>query len=121
MKQSRIDAVGAARILGALSIASGLALAAVPTTMAEVYALPHRTRLLRAIGVRDVAIGVALLFRKSASVGCLLRGLSDAVDTGLIASEAVHRRRSASAVALRIAGALAIVASAAGLYRALGD
>lgn len=110
------DRVGApeklTRLLGGLSIASGLALVCTPELAARAYALPRRPELLRALGLRDVCVGLALLAPPTAPLGCTLRSWADALDAGLIANERVHGRRGAFEAGTRVAGALALSALA---------
>jgi hypothetical protein len=81
------------RFLGALSIGSGLALAAAPRQMAGWFGLPRRSLLGRSLGVRDIAIGLKLLGANRRS-GLLARAASDLLDFGLIQRERRHRPRS---------------------------
>lgn len=103
------DPEPACRMLGSLSIASGLALALASSLASELYGLPRSPPLLRTLGVRDVVVGALLRRSRTARAGCLLRALSDAADLVLIAREARARRRSRTLGALRIAAAAALV------------
>ncbi len=100
-------------LIGAASIASGAALIAVPEAAAELYALPRQRTLLRLLGVRDVAIGLAMFSPELAPRACRWRALSDGLDAVLIASERVRGERSLAEVAPRILGALALSALSA--------
>jgi hypothetical protein len=108
-------AARAARVLGSLSIASGMALALAPRRMARVYGLPAREGLVRTLGARDVLIGAMMMAPRSSAAGCLARAVSDFVDAGMIVSE--HRREHARPwlTSLRVAGALGLVAGSAWL------
>ena len=78
--------------IGALSIASGLA---------RFYGLPRH--LARALGARDVTIGILMLVPKTAKVATYLRAVSDAVDAVLIARE---RRDGTLATIARVVAAV---------------
>lgn len=103
------------RWLGGLSIASGVALACAPLPLARAYALPRRRGLMRALGLRDVCVGLMLLSPRSAAGGCTLRCVSDATDLVLISTELSRTHRGGIASALRIAGAVGLIALSAGL------
>jgi hypothetical protein len=71
--------------VGALSLASGLALVAAPRAVGNGYGLPESDALRRWLGARDVAIGLGMLFhRGSAASWWIGRTLSDAVDVAMI-------------------------------------
>ena len=106
-----------ARLLGSLTLVSGCAMALAPIAMARAYGLPARPGLIRALGARDVLVGAALLEPSSARSATLLRGLSDALDAVLIASEArKHGAAHKAATGARFAGALGLVGLSARLY-----
>jgi hypothetical protein len=95
--------------LGALSVGSGLALAAAPQPMAGLFGLPRRSLLARGLGVRDLAIGLRLLDHDRSS-GLAARAVSDLLDAGLIWRERRHRTSS-----LWNAGRLTVAFLSAGL------
>jgi hypothetical protein len=103
------------RLLGRLSIASGLMLLALPRAAAELYALPARPSLVRLLGLRDVGVGLMLLEPSTTRLGCTLRAASDSLDFVLIARERAKPTRRAQTVSLRLGGALLLVATAIAL------
>jgi hypothetical protein len=107
--------VDALKWVGAASIASGAVLLAAPEAAGELYALPARRTLLRVLGARDVAIGLAMLAPQTARRACRWRALADGLDAVLIASERVRGERALAEVAPRLLGALALSALAARL------
>jgi hypothetical protein len=100
------------RVLGLLSVGSGFALLCVPGSAARLYMLPPQPPLVRALGVRDIGIGVALLTPRTAALGCSLRALADTLDLALIATEWRHRPRPFGASMLRWLGAVSLIAIA---------
>ena len=101
------------KLFAALSVASGLALALAPDRMADLYALPrHRPRLVRALGVRDVAIGALLLRTTTERMGYRARAAADAMDVALMLREVASGRRRFASVAARVAGGVVSVALA---------
>jgi hypothetical protein len=111
LETNRADIVR--KLFAAMSVASGVALALAPERMADLYAFPrHRPRLVRALGVRDVAIG-ALLFRSETEhLGYRARAAADAVDVALMLREVVSGRRRFAPLAARVAGGIVSVAVA---------
>jgi hypothetical protein len=84
------------KLFAAMSVASGVALALAPDRMADVYAFPrHRPRLVRALGVRDVVIGVLLLRTGTERMGYRSRAAADAMDVALMLREVASGRRRA--------------------------
>lgn len=112
-------AVHGAQALGMLSITSGLALAFAPRSSAALYALPPHDRLVRTLGARDVAVGLALLSPRVRRLGCAWRAASDALDFGLIASAVLRGERGVVAGGVRLVGAFGLVALSMRLRRAL--
>jgi hypothetical protein len=106
----RRPSVTVSRVLGTLSVVSGAALIRFPRASAKVYALPAHPGLLRALGVRDIAVGCAMLSGRTARAGAAARGVSDCADLLLIASEVVRGRRVLRSALPRLAGAAALVA-----------
>ena len=80
-------------VLGALSVGSGVALAVAPQQLERLYGLPRRSRWTRALGLRDIAVGLWLL-RPDAQGGLAARAAADLLDFGLIWRE--HGRRPQS-------------------------
>ncbi len=80
-------------LLGALSIASGLALQVAPDTLTTLYGLPRHAPLARLLGARDTVIGLWLL-QRDAHRGLVGRALSDLLDFGLIWRERRQRPHS---------------------------
>jgi hypothetical protein len=109
-RPGRSGAKERSRLLGALSIGSGLVLLVRPRSAGALYGLPSCVRMLRALGARDVAIGWLLISRRTQPLGCTLRGMADAFDLGLITLEAARGPRPGYASALQVLGALSLVA-----------
>lgn len=101
-------------LLGALSVLSGACLLLAPDKMARLYGLPRREGLARTLGVRDIAIGLELCAQPGESRASLLRALSDTLDVGLIAGEALRQGKTARQAGLRV-GSAALLATYAGL------
>jgi hypothetical protein len=104
-------------VLGVSCVASAAILAVAPGRSTDTLGLPASSGLGRALALRDVTIGAALLSRSMRSPGLVLRQMSDAFDAGL-ALASIARGRRGSAPVLTIAGALALSASAWLLRRA---
>jgi hypothetical protein len=105
------------RSVSALSLLGGAALVIAPKTTGAFFGLPTGSRLfLRALGVRDLAIGGALLAGMHRQ-GLLARGLSDAFDTALIVREGVRGDKSILGTIVRaaIGGTSAAIAIRAAL------
>ena len=80
-------------LLGAASLASGIALILWPAGMAVVYELPAQYGVAGLIGARDVVIGLGLLRAVRSPRFMWARCVSDACDAVLIASDGVHTGR----------------------------
>ena len=101
------------KLFAAMSVASGVALVLAPDQMADLHAFPrHRPRLVRALGVRDVAIGVLLLRTGTERMGYRARAAADAMDVALMLREVASGRRRFASVAARVAGGVLSVALA---------
>jgi hypothetical protein len=98
--------------LAVLSAASGIGLLWVPRTFGKAFGLPAHPGLCRALGLRDVALGLLMLSSRS-RVGLAGRAASDVTDGLLIAREA--RRRPRDGTSGRFAVAALSAASAAAL------
>ena len=106
-------------LLGGLSVLSGVSLLLAPERMASVYGLPERAWLARALGVRDVAIGVELCIESKSAGASLLRALSDTFDAGLMAAEGLRQAKRAREAGLRASGAVLLATYACLLHERL--
>jgi hypothetical protein len=106
-------------LLGGLSMLSGVSLLLAPERMASMYGLPRRAWLARALGVRDVAIGVELCIESRAAGASLLRALSDTFDAGLIAAEGLRHAERAREAGLRASGVVLLATYARLLHERL--
>jgi hypothetical protein len=104
-------------LLGVLSALSGTCLLLLPDKMASLYGLPRGRSLARALGVRDIAIGLELCAQSGSMRASLLRSMSDALDAGLIAGEALHHGKLQGMAKLRVAGATLLAVYALALAR----
>ena len=75
-------------------MASGLGLVLAPRTMARLYGLPELPLLLRALGARDLAIGLGLVVADEWRPWMLARGASELCDGALIGVAALSGRRA---------------------------
>jgi hypothetical protein len=78
------------RIAGLLCLTSGLALVAIPRRTADLFGLPADPELCRALGWRDVLIGLGLLQRRWIRMWWFARTLSDAFDVRLMFRNGRH-------------------------------
>lgn len=120
MRRQTIDI--ATGVIGAASLLSGAIALVAPRVMADLYGMPRRP--MRALGARDIAIGVFLLARRCTRPALFARGLSDAADVVLIAREATHGEHAVTLTIGRIStgallAAFSLVASAL-THRRLG-
>jgi hypothetical protein len=104
--------------LAVLSVGSGIGLMCVPHAFGMLFGLPRRAGLCRALGLRDVALGVSMLSRR-ARWGLAARAASDVSDALLIAREARDRPRDGTSSRLAVAALSA--ACAAALAARLGN
>ncbi len=82
----------ARQIAGALSVGSGIALLVAPCATARVYGLPVKPKLGRALGARDVFIGLGLCIdSRWLRWWWLARTVSDALDVGWMVRQRVRR------------------------------
>jgi hypothetical protein len=98
------DALRAA--IGTLSLASGVALLLRPRPLGRLYGLPPDASLLRALGARDVLVGLLTLAPARAAWGLRGRAASDLLDGALIVWEARRRPRPLPATCGRVAVAM---------------
>jgi len=108
------------RMLGTVSVASGIASIVAPRRMAELYKLPRRPTLVRTLGVRDVIVGALLFSPPTTRAALLLRGLADMVDSGIVASQLLFCTRTFQEARGALSGAAMIGALAFELYRRTG-
>lgn len=86
-----------------LSLIGGSALLIAPRATGAFFGLPTgSTMFLRALGVRDLVIGAALL-SGAHRAGLIARGVSDAFDTALIVREGVLGRTGIASTLFRAA------------------
>ncbi len=74
----------AARALGITGIAMGIAELAIPRILNNLLGVREHNMLLRALGAREIATSLGVLFRRAPSVGLWGRVLGDVVDAGLL-------------------------------------
>jgi len=108
----------AADAFAVLSVASGALLLAVPGRMARLYALPENPLLLRLMGLRDLAVGAAMLRAEDRRAATVARAFSDVVDFVLMAGLGTRPLRETRG---RMAGALASAMLSFLLNRALAS
>lgn len=103
-----IDGAALARGLGWLSLAMGLTTLA-PGRAARLFGLGDRPRLMRAIGARDLAIGLGLLRGRNPAAWLRLHALVDLADAALVGagllSGAFARRRAVAWLAFALGSA----------------
>jgi len=108
------DGAGMAKALGWFSIALGAAEIAAPNMLSRAIGLrPDRRsqRVFRAMGLREVLAGIAILMRPRGPRRVWSRVAGDALDLALLGTAALTRRNSGP----RVAGALAAVAGVTAL------
>jgi hypothetical protein len=108
MFPSRPQAQAGARAIGWLSIALGAAQLLAPRQMARVAGVPDRTRMMRGIGLREIATGVALLNSDRPHTWLWARVAGDVLDAALLARTLRNADAAAPRAALVAVGALAI-------------
>jgi len=111
---------GTADVLGLLSLGAGAALLVAPEPMTELFALPRGETMGRALGLRDLTVGVLLLVPATRELGLHLRALSDATDALLAGSESVRGARPLRSTLLTLAGGLGLSALTEGLATTRG-
>jgi hypothetical protein len=97
--------------LAVLSAASGIGLVCAPRAFGMLFGLPVRPGLCRALGTRDLALGVLMLSPR-ARLGLAGRAASDVADALIIAREARRRPRDGTAGRLAVAALSAASAGA---------
>ena len=109
---SQSQETGLASGLGWFGIGLGLAELLVPRRLARTIGVPHEHhRLIRAMGVREIASGLGILISPSASTGVWARVAGDLIDLACLGaaftSTRANRGRLATAAAA-VAGATAV-------------
>lgn len=108
------DGAGMAKALGWFSIALGAAEIAAPNLLSRAIGLRadrRSQRVFRAMGLREVLAGIAILMRPRGPRRVWSRVAGDALDLALLGTAAITRRDSGP----RVAGALAAVAGVTAL------
>ena len=100
-----------ARGLGWFSIGLGLAEVLAPGGVARMIGVPKHRGLMRALGFREIASGVAILTQSKPTPGLWSRVGGDAMDLALLGAAMGSRRASKG----RVAGAVAAVAGVTAL------
>jgi hypothetical protein len=101
MKQEHVKV---AKALGVFSVALGLTQLLAPRWLGQTIGVGGRGRLMRALGLRELAAGVAVLSRPQRSAPLWARTAGDVMDLALLG-----RAMSGSAKRGRVATALAMV------------
>jgi uncharacterized membrane protein len=105
---------GAAVGMGLASVALGIAKVAAPRALARLAGLPDRpfaTQIVRALGAREVVVGVGLIARRRASPWLWARVAGDALELALLGAAVGTGRADRR----RAAGALGVLAGVAAL------
>jgi hypothetical protein len=116
MDQSADDAVRQGMISGWVSTGFGLFQMLAPRAFLRVVGMPYPPWLIRAVGARDLALGLALLGRPGSQGWRTTRLVNDVLDTGLIGAAAFGRttnRRRLTAFAAFAAGVILLDAMTA--------
>ncbi|HKQ38883.1 MAG TPA: SRPBCC family protein [Verrucomicrobiae bacterium] len=100
-----------ARGLGWFSIGLGVAEVLAPDRLAKMIGVPRHRALMRTLGFREIASGVAILAQRKPAPGLWSRVGGDAMDLALLGAAMRSDRSSKS----RIAGAVAAVAGVTAL------
>jgi hypothetical protein len=82
-----MDTLKQIRRVGWLSLGSGLSMLAAPARMARTYGMPERPLLMRALGVRDIAIGAGIVAGRTRWIR--YRVAADVLDLTLMAVKVV--------------------------------
>lgn len=101
--------ITAARLLGGFSIGLGLAELLAPRAVGRPLSLGHRPNLLRAYGLRELAVGVPLLFTKRPRPWLMARVAGDLLDLATLGSTLKDRNRRPTVV-LGLAAVLGVTA-----------
>jgi hypothetical protein len=94
--------------LGWGSVGTGLVLLAFAGRVCRLMRLPGRTRLVRALGVRDVLIGLGVVRGRHRLPWLWARSLSDALDTAYLWKTVRQRPHDSSRRALLAVGGLGL-------------
>lgn len=105
MRTKHVTRRDLALAVAALSLASGAALLIAPRPVGALYGLPRRRRLLRWLGLRDMAIG-ALGLAGNLRISSWARAAADLYDAVLIGGAGAGTDRRGSATKLRVAIAI---------------
>lgn len=107
-----------ARVLGWFSIGLGLAELAMPRLMARAAGAPLNAGLVRACGVREIAVGVGLLMSRDPAPWLWGRVAGDALDAAALGTGLVGRRPVRALASMAVVGGIMAIdtrcASAAG-------
>ncbi|MDP9373117.1 MAG: hypothetical protein M3Q65_11835 [Chloroflexota bacterium] len=101
-----MDERALARGIGWASLAMGLTILA-PTRAARLFGLGARPALMRAIGARDLVIGLGLLRRGDSALWLRLQALADATDAALVGAGLLTNTFARGRAALWLIAALA--------------
>jgi hypothetical protein len=110
------DAARQGMVSGWVSTGFGLLQMLAPRAFLRVVGMPYPPWLIRAVGARDLALGVALLARPGSQGWRTTRLVNDVLDTGLIGAAAFGRttnRRRLAAFAAFAAGVILLDAMTA--------
>jgi len=110
--------------LGWLSLGLGLAALLAPRAICRATGLAQRPTLLRAVGVRELTSGIALLTQKRRTTWLWARVLGDAMDLTLLGAAALHpdtRRRGRALGSLAVVAPIAAIDLAASLQQSSRD
>jgi hypothetical protein len=108
MFPSRPQAHAGAHAIAWLSIALGAAQLLAPRQVARAAGVPDRTRVMRSIGLREIATGVALLNSERPHTWMWARVAGDVLDAALLARTLRSNGSAAPHAALVAVGALAL-------------
>ena len=95
-----------ARAVGWLSVAAGASFLVLPTTVSRLLGMGDRSMLVRALGVRDVIIGVQAVRSANPVPWLQARAVSDAVDAMMMSAGAISRVFDRRRSALGVVGAV---------------
>ena len=96
---------------GWISTGFGLLVLLAPRSFLRLVGMPYPPWLIRAVGARDLALGLGLLAKPASSHWRVTRFVNDVLDTGLIGAAALSRstdRRKLAAFAAIAAGVIAL-------------
>ncbi|HYB98662.1 MAG TPA: hypothetical protein VEC57_05950 [Candidatus Limnocylindrales bacterium] len=90
-----MDARTTANMLGLTGIGIGLTEIAAPVFVEKSLGIGHRHVLMRAMGLREIASGVAILTQDKPAAGMWSRVAGDALDLALLGAAAIKSNRKA--------------------------